>query len=292
MYDLLVIAAILGCAWLGATKGMHLAACIALEIAAALGLAFLVHEAVAAGVAEFIRLVAEPWLPQGTDYQWFAILVAFSLACWVPFGLCVYFLHRQRGHGAIVVQPLVDRIGGALVGGVAGFLLAGAVLVTLSILPLPGMLKPAGGRMFLDAGRYALRVVGRFAPDDRDGWAMALDGEPAARSSSLSAKLTNEPWCDVDGDSAPTEADRYRDVDGGGTYTKDLYFVDVDGDGARRIGVIDKYVSGCWDASLNSSTRERPDVKKPAPSEVAAQGGGTPPPAAAVKPAVEFEDDF
>jgi colicin import membrane protein len=53
-------------------------------------------------------------------------------------------------------------------------------------------------------------------------------------------------------------------VDGDGIFTKDLYFLDVDGDGMRRIGLIDKYVAGCWDASLRSDDRPRPDVKKTA----------------------------
>jgi hypothetical protein len=292
MYDLLVIAAVVGCARLGSTKGLHWATSIALELAAAVGLAFLVHEPVAAGVAEFIRLTVDPYLPQGTDYQWFAILVAFLVACWVPFGLLVYFLHREPGaDGSIAIQPVADRIGGAIVGGTAGVLFAGVVLLTLSILPLPAWLKPAGGKMYLDAGALVLRAVGRFAPDAHEGWSLVLDGEPAARSSSLSAKLTNEPWCDVDGDSAPTETDRSRDVDGGGTFTKDLYFVDVDGNGSRRIGLVDKYVAGCWDASLNSSPRERPDVKKPAPEEVA-DAAAVPTPAAGSDAPPEFEDDF
>jgi len=291
MYDLLVIATVLWAAWLGSTKGLHWATSIALELAAALGLAFLVHEPLAAGVAALIRLVAEPFLPQGTDYQWFAILVAFLVACWLPFGLCVYFLQRGDEGGTLDIQPLADRLGGAVAGGLAGILIAGGVLVTLSIVPLPGLLKPAPGGMFFDAGSLVLRAVGRLAPEIHEGRSLVLDGEPASRSSSLSAKLTNEPWCDVDGDSTQTDKDRYRDVDGGGAYSKDLYFADVDGDGSRRIGILDKYVTGCWDSSLNSSPRERPDIKKPAPEEVAEAGDS-----AALdgqgSASEEFEDDF
>ncbi|NBW95642.1 MAG: hypothetical protein EBR28_02660 [Planctomycetia bacterium] len=296
MYDLLVIAAVLGAVWLGSTKGLHWATSVALEMAASFGLAFLVHEPVAAGVAEFIRLTAEPLLPQGTDYQWFAILVAFLLACWVPFGLLIYFLHRGDEDGSLDIHPLVDRIGGAVAGGVAGIVIAGCVLVTLSIVPLPGWLKPAGGSMFLDAGSLVLRAVGRLAPETHEtpegGWSLVLDGEPASRSTSLSAKLTNEPWCDVDGDSKQTEKDPFRDLDGNDTYTKDLYFVDVDGNGSRRIGVLDKYITGCWDSSLNSSPRERPDVKKPAPEEVAEAGAPAAAPGGQAAAQEEFEDDF
>jgi len=294
MYDLLVIAAVIGCAWLGSTKGLHWTTSIALELAAALGLAFLVHEPVAAVVAAFIRLVAEPFLPQGTDYQWFAILVAFLVACWVPFSLCVYFLQRGDEGGTLDFPPLADRLGGAMVGGLLGILIAGSVLVTLSMVPLPGLLKPAPGGMFFDVGSLVLRAVGRLAPETHEGWSLVLEGEPASQSSSLFAKLTNEPWCDVDGDSTQTDKDRYRDVDGGGMYSKDLYFVDVDRDGSRRIGLIDKYVTGCWDSSLNSSPRERTDIKKPAPEQVAdaPAAGGEPAPGAGNDAAPEFEDDF
>lgn len=297
MYDLLVIAAVVGCAWLGATKGFHWALAVALELGAAFGAAVLLHEPLAGLISELIRLVAESFLPRSDSYQWFALTLAFVLLCWAPFATLVYLFHGSDEE-LVEVPPLVDRLGGGLVGALGGGLFAGAVLVQLSMLPLPRVLKPAPGRMFLDAGTLALRTAARFAPDLHDGTSLLLDGEPVSRKSSLSAKLSNEPWCDVDGDSTQTDADRYRDIDGNGAYTADFYFVDVDGDGSRRIGLIDKYVTGCWDSSLNSSPRERTDIKKPQPQQVAeaAPAGGDAAPAPGAGPdnqvAPEFEDDF
>jgi hypothetical protein len=295
MYDLLVIAAVIGCAWLGSTKGFHWALAVTLELGAAFGAAVLLHEPLAGLIAELIRLVAESFLPQSDSYAWFALALAFVLLCWAPFAALVYLFHRSNDD-LVEVPPLVDRLGGGLVGFVGGVLLAGASLVFLSILPLPSAIKPAPGRMFFDAGTLALRTAARFAPDTHEGSSLLLDGEPASRKSVLSAKLSNEPWCDVDGDSTQTDADRYRDIDGNGAFTADFFFVDVDGDGMRRIGLIDKYVTGCWDSSLNSSPRERTDIKKPAPEQVAdaPAAGGEPAPDAGTRndAAPEFEDDF
>jgi hypothetical protein len=69
----------------------------------------------------------------------------------------------------------------------------------------------------------------------------------------------------MDGDSTPTEADRFRDLDENGAFSNDLYYTDVDGDHMRRIGMIDKYVCGCWTSALNHDDRPRPIEKKPAP---------------------------
>jgi hypothetical protein len=295
MYDLLVIAAVIGCAWLGSTKGFHWALAVTLELGAAFGAAVLLHEPVAGLIAELIRLVAESFLPRSDSYQWFALTLAFVLLCWAPFATLVYVYHRSA-EDPVELPPLVDRLGGGVVGLVGGVLFAGASLVFLSILPLPSLLKPAPARMFFDVGTLALRTAARFAPDTHEGSSLLLDGEPVSRKSVLSAKLSNEPWCDVDGDSTQTDADRYRDIDGNGTYTADFYFVDVDRDGSRRIGLIDKYVTGCWDSSLNSSPRERTDIKKPAPEQVAdaPAAGGEPAPGAGSgnDAAPEFEDDF
>ena len=46
MYDLLVIASVLGCGWLGFRHGLHAAVVAALELLACLAIAIIAHEPV------------------------------------------------------------------------------------------------------------------------------------------------------------------------------------------------------------------------------------------------------
>jgi hypothetical protein len=290
MYDLLVIASVLGCGALGSSKGFRAAGIALLELICCFVPAVLLHESLADLLVFGVKFVAEPFLPQGYDLQGLAVFLCFSLVMWGGFGVLRGVFHAtddEDEDDRVAMNPLLDGIAGAVVGGIGGAVLAGTVFVTISMLPLGYWLKPIGDRMFFDVGTMMLRSAGRFHPDDHEGRSLVLYGEPPSRQSVQRAKLTTEPWFDVDEDSAATENDRYRDVDGGGAFTKDLYFEDLDNDGARRIGLIDKYVTGSWDSSLRSDTRERPDLKKP----VAAVPPPPPKPEVAAKePAEEAEE--
>jgi hypothetical protein len=133
--------------------------------------------------------------------------------------------------------------------------------------PFLAGLKPSGDRGLVDMGKMTLRAAGQFAPEVHEGRSLPVWGEPPSRSSDQTARLTSEPWFDADGDRNYTDVDRFRDVDANGTFSKDLYFKDVDGDGMRRIGLVDKYIVGRWDAELISDDRPRPDLKKPEPKK-------------------------
>lgn len=264
MYDLLVIASVLGCGWLGFRHGLQAAVIAALELLACLTAATVAHEPVTDLVDAGIQMVLGPLVPQG-----WIMLVVFAGLLWGTFALLRRGLHRAEedqslddGEPAIAVA---NRVCGAVAGGLGGLLLAGGALVTFSMLPLLSGFKPVGDRMFLDAGRIALEVGGLFAGNWHEGRSLVLHGEPVSRSSILSAGLTSEPWLDMDGDATPTEADRFRDLDENAAFTSDLYYTDVDGDRMRRIGMIDKYVCGCWTSALNHDDRPRPVEKKPTP---------------------------
>lgn len=283
MYDLLVIASVLGCGWLGFRHGLQAAVVAALELFACLAIATVAHEPLADLGDSAIQMVLGPLVPQ----KWI-VLVVFAGLLWGTFALMRRGLHAgdedhalDEAEGTVV---LANRIGGAVTGGLGGLLLAGGALVTLSMLPLLSGFKPVGDRMFVDAGRIALEAGGLFAGERHEGHSLVIHGEPVSRPSIPSAGLTSEPWLDMDGDSLPTDADRFRDLDGNGSFTKDLYYADVDGDGMRRVGMIDKYVCGCWHSSLNRDDRPRPVEKKPVPPKPAP---ARPAPAASQPPASE-----
>lgn len=282
LFDLAVIAAILGFAWWGGMVGLRAAGIAALEVICCLIVAIVLHETVAgylqAGlVMAFGDSVAQSW----------TILVTFAGLAWGTLAGIRTWLHAagEDDDDAGEIDPLVDRIGGCAAGGVGGAALLGGALITLSMVPILSGLKPSGDRMLVDVGMLVLRMADSFVGERHEGRSLVVWGEPAARSSDLAARLASEPWFDTDQDGSFGEADRYRDVDGNGTFTQDLYYSDLDHDGMRRIGLADKYQVGCWSGDLLSLDRKRPEAAKPAAGAGKPAAGPGKPAAGAGKPA-------
>jgi hypothetical protein len=269
-FDLLVVAGILAMAYRGWVVGLETAGVAALELLACLAVAVLLHE-VAAG---FLHMAFALVLGEVVGQSW-CILLSFSGLAWGSFALVRFVWHRlPDGDGEgdeqdSDIDPLSDRLGGALAGAAGGVVLLGGLLITLSMIPFLAGLKPSGDRMLLDVGKTILRVADTFLTERHEGRSIPIWGEPASRVSNLAARLTSEPWFDVDDDGTFTTPDRYRDVDGNGTFSKDLYYEDVDGDNLRRIGLMDKYAAGRWDGELISNERPRPALKQPDPQQPA-----------------------
>jgi hypothetical protein len=277
LLDIVIVAVVLGFAYRGWLAGVLTASVAALELVACLAVAVTLHESLAGFLHEGVSLL----LGDGVSSTW-SILLAFAVPAWGLFAAIRWVFHRrpETDDDEPEIDPLGDRVAGAVAGAVGGAMVVGGVLITASMVPWLSGLTPSGDRLLLDVGKTALRVASEFAIDRQDGRLLPLDGEPPSRQSDLAARLTSEPWFDVDDDGKYTEADRFRDVDGNGTFTKDLYFIDVDGDGVRRVGLVDKYVVGRWDGGLISDDRPRPDEKKPAPHSgpSADRPGGKPEP--------------
>ena len=276
-FDLLVVAAIRWLAYRGWIAGLEAASIEALELLACLSIAVLTNEAVAGFLHTGVTLA----LGDGISVSW-SILLAFCLLGWGSFACIRLLLHGQPADDEDQegdVDPLGDRVAGAIAGGFGGALFVGGGLVTISMVPFLAGMKPSGDRMMLDVGKTVLRAGGQFATERHEGRSLPLWGEPPSRTTDLTARLTSEPRFDTDDNGDYSAADRFRDVDGNGTFSKDLYYKDVDGDGVRRIGLIDKYVVGRWDAELISDNRPRPDLKPAVKKEpTAAKPAVTQPP--------------
>jgi len=286
MFDLIVFAAAIGGGWLGVRRGLHWTLCVTLELTVAAIVAVVGHEVLAGYLAWVGELVAGPLLPRSVSVSAIGTMLAFALLLWGTFGLVRLQFHGKAADDVdpVTFAKVFEQVGSGALGAVGGLLAAACVLISLSTIPLPVFLKPAPDRMFVDVGRWLLRAGALFAWDEHEGWPLILHGEPLATAANPAARLTSEPWCDVDSDGTGSEGDRYRDVDGGGTFTRDLYYLDLDGDRVRRVGLVDKYAAGCWDASLMAESRERPDQQQPEASDVAAADAAA---EAAAAPAAE-----
>lgn len=263
MYDLVVICALGFAAWQGSQAGVIASAMVGIEMIVAVTVGVLFHELVAGLLIDGMRLAAEPFLSSDFPYQAVAVPLAFALLTWGTFAAMRFRLHSSRPAGLDSEDEhdeheTINRVAGGLVGGSSGVVIAGAALVTLSMVPLPATLRLDPQRMFFDLGGLVLRMAGEFEPDRHDGQSLIIHGEPASRSSDPAAKLASEPWVAGPDEGSPDEGARFSDVDGNGSFTKDLYFLDLDGDNIRRVGLRDKYIVGVWSGALDAHARERP----------------------------------
>ncbi|HBB73494.1 MAG TPA: hypothetical protein DC048_03480, partial [Planctomycetaceae bacterium] len=250
MYDLLVAVIIALGAWFGSVFGIVPVAAFGLEIFGALTAGVLLHEPVGGLLAWFLRLTLGAVWPDAS-FQGLGVSLSFFVIVWGTMVLLRFLYHPDDLTLSDSVQEatslsLIERVAGGAAGGAAGYVTAGAFLVTCSMLPLPRILLPAPQSMFIDAGSVVLRAAGRFQPDTAEGQSLVALGEPLAIGAGDAAPKACEPWIDLNGDGEYSETDRWYDSDGNGAYTAAFAYVDADGDGTRRIGLVEKYATATW----------------------------------------------
>jgi len=255
MYDLVTVFAIILGLWLGWMFGVHPLAAFGLEMFGAFAAGVLLHEPLGGMLAVVLRWLLEAFAPD-FPFQAFAVGLVFFLLVWGTLGALRFLYHPDDftlvdAGPADEPPPPIEKVAGAATGGLAAFVTTAAVLVTLSMLPLPSFLLPAPQRMFIDSGSAVLRAAGRFQPNAADGVSLVVYGEPAGAGG---RSVGCEPWLDVDRDGVWSAADRWYDSDGNGVFTESMKFDDVDGDGARRIGLVEKYATGVWGGSFDRSS--------------------------------------
>jgi len=76
--------------------------------------------------------------------------------------------------------PIIDKLGGGLVGAVAGIILAGTLLIACSIAPVPEAFRLDGSTLGYDMGTRMLRTFARCVEPDDAKRAVLLDGEPGS----------------------------------------------------------------------------------------------------------------
>jgi hypothetical protein len=188
-----------------------------------------------------------------------------------------------------------QQIGGAVMGAASGLLLVGIALILLSILPLPVEYRFRSTAMLYDVGAFCLRGFSHVAGEGYGGRALLVFGEPASSQQEATAKLSSEGYTDLDGDKRCTESDAHYDLDDSGTYSADLYYLDLDANNARRVGLLEKYVTAQWGVNPSVTNRERPGSRPAAPPQpeegAESEAAATPPPQPAAVPKPDEPDD-
>jgi hypothetical protein len=147
------------------------------------------------------------------------------------------------------LEPWIDRLGGVVIGLVAGFVAAGGLLVAASFLPLPPAYRINFSRLALDPGRPLIRVFARSLGLDSTATAVVLSGEPGTppeKGKTVKHPAWSEPFVDVDGNLAWGEGEPFLDTDTDDAFTSEQSAADTNGNGRRDVGLLEHYRLGTW----------------------------------------------
>ena len=306
MFTIVADVAVLGiigyCALIGYSRGMRPAVVVALELFFSLALSLLLAEAVGSLLGPLLGGIggrdfdADAWGMLLAFIAVFAAAVAILQAV-VPKSV-IFKVEDDESFADDTPLSQPQQIGGAVMGAACGLLLVGIGLILLSMVPLPVEYRFRSTAMLYDVGAFCLRGFSHVAGEGYGGRALLVFGEPASTQQEASAKLSSEGYTDLDGDRKCTETDAHYDLDDSGTYSADLYYLDLDADNARRVGLLEKYVTAQWGVNPSVSNRERPG-SRPAPPPQPEEGEASEPPppkpaqppAKAAVPGPEDSDD-
>lgn len=202
--------------------------------------------------------------------------------------------------------PPIDKVGGGLVGAVAGTVVAGTFLIAFSIAPVPEAFRLDGATLRYDMGTRLLKTFARCVQPDDEKRAILLDGEPGSVPSPLPVPVPetpgtdaeqpaqpeptppppppppvwSEPFADLNGNETYDEGEPYIDTDTSQTFTARLVQSDVNGNGRRDIGLLERYRMHVWGTQVMSLVTIDEVVPTPA-DNASAPATGVPAPAAA-----------
>ena len=166
--DLVVIGLVLGLGVFGASSGFLSGTMIAMHA--------LTTFVVALGFAQpFASLLVSLDMP-----PIYAFPAAFGiLAVGIAVALRLLIGHYVRAD-AVEFEPIIEKVGGGLLGGVAGIIVGGTLLVAMSIMPLPESLQIDASALRFDVGGGMLRTFARVAVPDQAQRKILLEGDAAS----------------------------------------------------------------------------------------------------------------
>ena len=116
--------------------------------------------------AIFLADLVAPLVSQAGCEDRYAFAVAFLVVLLGSMAAIRLVAWAAMRDARVELARLVDRVGGTLTGALAGYALAGAVLVAWSMAPAPAAFELKGARLTLDAGTPLLKAAARSASDE------------------------------------------------------------------------------------------------------------------------------
>lgn len=235
--SLLVLAIVAGMAAFGFQFGLFLGILVGLGAIATLLVAFGLGEALAS-----LLVAAE--MP--ADYAFPVSVGLLAVACALTVRIAI---GGAIGDGTLRFSPLIDKIGGVVIGSLAGVVIAGTILVMLSVMPIPAAYSIDGARTKYDLGTRVLKTFASLIESDVAAREVLLNGEVPA-GEPAGGPETSELFVDLNGnglfDGEGEAAERYLDRDGNGSFTPRVAYTDTNGNGVRDIGLLERYRLRAW----------------------------------------------
>lgn len=232
--DLIVLAVVVGMVAFGFQQGLFLAVLTGLGGLATLLFAFGFGEL----LGSFLMSVEVP--------AKYAFPVSFGLLG-IGVALAVRVGIGAVPEGAVRFPPLIDKVGGAIVGGLAGMIIAGTLLLVLSTMPIPELYRIDGSQARFDFGTRMLRTFARFIEPKAASRDIVLHGETSSGEAG-DGSVCSELFIDIDGDGTfnAEAGERFLDHDGSHGFTDRAAFTDANGNKVRDIGLLERYKLGEW----------------------------------------------
>ena len=163
--SLLAIAIVLGFIAYGFTHGMFRSVLVGMQAL----VAFIVTLTFIPTLTEILIAIDMPPV--------YAFPVAlFILAIGTAFGIHI-LIEKYIPNDSIPLLSVIDKIGGAFIGGTAGYIAAGGFLVALSLIPLPESYRLNHSELQFDFGAPMLRTFVRIIEPDGNKRNRLLKGE-------------------------------------------------------------------------------------------------------------------
>jgi hypothetical protein len=254
--DLAVVGMIIGLAVFGWRMGLFMATLVGLQILVSV-LAALTAAVLLVDSLRTMDMVQSLWVPV-------MIYGGTFVACLVGIRLAIGAFVPDM---AVPLSPRVDVLGGAAIGAVSGWLLAGALLVGWSIGSAPGRWRFSPDVLAADPGAAVLGVFARCVERDPQTRSTMLYGE-AAKAGLEGPPYCSEPFLDTNGNGLFDIGEPFLDVNRDGAFTPIQSYADDNENGRRDLGLLECHRLGTWGGvtvwhAPRITSAERVELDKP-----------------------------
>ena len=259
LITILIVALI---AWLGSRYGLFLATVWGLQALASVVAAFAITDHVDgllmwAGMTNEFAMIWRQTIAFVTSVVLVAIVIRLMVGGAIQ-------------EGATNYPPLVDLVGGGVVGALAGLVVAGTLQVILAMAPLPDSMAFDHTKLGWDLGQGIIDLVGHCAPSmSSEERGIMMDGEPGFRAEKedpakalpppqapvdpsqpvlekIELPQWSEVYADINWNQQWDEGEKYLDADDNGAFTWCLRSNDLNTNKTRDIGLRERYALGPW----------------------------------------------
>ncbi len=258
LITILIVALI---AWLGSRYGLFLATVWGLQALASVVAAFAITDHVDgllmwAGMTNEFAMIWRQTIAFVTSVVLVAIVIRLMVGGAIQ-------------EGATNYPPLVDLVGGGVVGALAGLVVAGTLQVILAMAPLPDSMAFDHTKLGWDLGQGIIDLVGHCAPSmSSEERGIMMDGEPGFRAEKedpakalpppppvdpsqpvlekIELPQWSEVYADINWNQQWDEGEKYLDADDNGAFTWCLRSNDLNTNQTRDIGLRERYALGPW----------------------------------------------